>query len=67
MMKAIFEYDRNTGMVTDSVGITFCMLGFVPFEDDDASKTTDIDGMIKLKNAGFTAEEIIAMKKAGIA
>lgn len=68
-MKAIFEYEKVSGAITDSTGIVVYMAGMIPFEDEEkeASQSNDIDGMIKLKNAGFTAEEIIAMKKAGIA
>lgn len=65
-MKVIFDYDQHTGLVTSSNGMTFCMMGLIPFSEEEASKPTDIDGMIKLKSDGFTSEEIIEIKKAGI-
>ena len=67
-MKALFEFNASNGLITDSNGVTAYMLGALPFsEEAEVNQTSDIDDMIKLKNAGFTTEEIIAMKKAGIA
>lgn len=66
-MKVIFEYNSGTGEIKDSAGVSIFMIGMTPFTSEDKeAQSTDIDGMIKLKNAGFTAEEIIEMKKAGI-
>ena len=65
-MKALFKYNSATGEIEDCNGLSAFMTGMVPF-DNEENQVTDIDGMIKLKNAGFTADEIIAMKKAGIA
>lgn len=66
-MKAIFEYDSVTGQITDKNGLNTYMLGMVPFENEKESSENSISDIIKLKNAGFTADEIMQMKKLGIA
>ena len=66
-MKAIFEYDSVTGQITDKNGLNTYMLGMVPFKNEKESSENSISDIIKLKNAGFTADEIMQMKKLGIA
>ena len=64
MGKAYLNYDPLTGIITDVSGnIVTTMSGYVPVTIDDSSS---VDEMIKLKNAGFTAQEIIEMRKAGL-
>jgi len=66
MSQKYLKYDVTTGNITDNNGIPVTtMMGFIPivFEDE---KSTSIDDMIKLKNSGFTAEEVIAIKKANL-
>lgn len=53
-------YDKNNALVTTS------MLGYDPIEIDSKPESTSIDNMIKLKNAGFTAEEVINITKANL-
>ena len=52
-------YDKNNALVTS-------MLGYDPIEIDSKPESTSIDNMIKLKNAGFTAEEVINITKANL-
>jgi len=66
-MKAIFEYDSVTGQITDKNGLSTYMLGMAPFESEKESSENSISDIIKLKNAGFTTDEIVQMKKLGIA
>ena len=66
-MKVIVEYNAVTGEIKDAAGGAVFLCGMIPFDEIEQAQVNDIDGMIKLKNAGFTADEIIAMKKAGIA
>lgn len=60
------KYDKNTGEVRslDDLYIGICM-GIEKFEDDKDEKVT-IDEVVKLKEAGFTSEEIIEMHKKGV-
>ena len=65
MDKKYLSYDTETGNVTDGNGILVAsLMGFIPVKIE--SKSTSIDDMIKLKNSGFTAEEVIAIKKANL-
>ena len=58
-------YDVATGNVTDAAGLVLISYsGATPVEVEN--KTTSVDDMIKLKNSGFTAEEVIAIKKANL-
>ena len=64
-MKKTLEYDYVTGVMTDKSNFvvgTYC--GVISFDDEQSS--TSVDDMIKLKNSGFTAEEVIAIKKANL-
>lgn len=59
------EYNESTGNIYDSNKLLVCnMPGFTGIEIKESS---DVDNLIKLKNARFTAEEIIQIKKAGLA
>ena len=58
------KYEPSTGNITDANGtLVSTMPGFIPIE---VEQSTGVDDIIKLKNAGFTAEEIIAIKKASL-
>ena len=61
------KYDPATGNITDNLGaLVTTMSGWIPVEIDSKPESTSIDDMIKLKNSGFTAEEVIAIKKANL-
>lgn len=63
-MKQYLEYDPASGVILDSVGtVVHTIPGFSPIQLETNNKVNDV---IKLKDAGFTADEIIAMKKAGV-
>ena len=67
MKQQYLKYDPNTGNITDDTGMmVFCYLGALSFSIEDKKESTSIDDMIKLKNSGFTAEEVIAIKKANL-
>ena len=60
------KYDELTGQIIDANNILVInMVGFAGIEIKEESSTS-IDDMIKLKNSGFTAEEVIAIKKANL-
>lgn len=62
--KIVLLYDDTTHMVYDSnemyVG---CLTTIKPFETIEAKQGVNIDDLVKLRNAGFTAEEIIELKR----
>lgn len=61
-MKTYLNYDESTGAVTDKNGLVITTFaGAVAVK---IKESTSVDDMIKLKNSGFTAEEVIAIKKA---
>ena len=65
-MSVYLKYNEGSGNITDANGtLVSCFKGFKGV-DVDENKSTSIDDMIKLKNSGFTAEEVIAIKKANI-
>ncbi len=60
MKKITLNFDPATGSVTDAKGMYIGMnLTLTPVEGG----TVEVDVLVKLKNAGFTAEEIIEMKR----
>jgi len=65
MTQKYLHYDLLSGSITDATGMNIATyVGAAPVEVE--SKGTSIDDMIKLKNSGFTAEEVIAIKKANL-
>ena len=64
-MKVLLEYDPVSGVIKDKSNCAVgTWAGLVSFEQESTS--TSVDDMIKLKNSGFTAEEVIAIKKANL-
>jgi hypothetical protein len=63
-MKAIFDYDPPSGKITDSLGLCIYMSGMQPFPSDSGTSIaeTRVDGIVKLKAAGFTVEEIMNLR-----
>ena len=56
-MKTIFEYDEQTGLITDAKGMCITMIGMTGFEPD--VKPTPVLDLIK---QGVTPDEIIKLK-----
>ncbi len=56
-MKTIFEYDENTGWITDKNGLMIMMLGMKGFEPE--KETPPVLEMIK---QGVTPDELIKLK-----
>jgi hypothetical protein len=60
----VLSWDAETGMVYDArdtyVG---CNLNLEPTGDAEASTRTQIEDLVKLRNAGFTTDEIIELKR----
>ena len=66
-MNNYLKYDVLTGMVTDGTGaLVTTLAGVIPVKIEELQSSTSIDDMIKLKNSGFTADEVIAIKKANL-
>jgi len=65
MKQQYLKYDPISGMITDASNtLVTTLCGFGPVDIEEQG--TSIDDMIKLKNSGFTAEEVIAIKKANL-
>lgn len=63
--KHYLEYDPVSGNITDDNGSLIASHpAFIPVKVETGSDGTE--NIIKLKDAGFTAEEIILLKKAGL-
>jgi hypothetical protein len=58
----ILEWDTETGFLYDSKNLYIgSNLTIVPFEPD--TKSTSIEDLVKLRNAGFATDEIIELKR----
>ena len=70
-MKVILNYDQSTGMVHDNIG-TYIGTWSNPTDLEGHKETgaaddqSIIESIVRLKNAGFDAEEIIEIKKNGL-
>lgn len=62
--KIVLNYDDTTHMVYDANELYIgCNSSIKPFEMAEAKQGVDIDDLVKLRNAGFTTEEIIELKR----
>lgn len=62
--KIVLEYDDSTGFVYDSTGLYIgTNLSLKPFDATDEKASVPIDDLVKLRNAGFTTDEIIELKR----
>ena len=66
-MKILINYEPLTGNITSDTGLvvaTYVGLNHLEHKEKEVSST--VDDLIKLKNSGFTAEEVIEIKKADL-
>ena len=62
--KIVLSFDDSTGFVYDANEIYIgSNLQLKPFEVTDEKSGVPIDDLVKLRNAGFTTEEIIELKR----
>ena len=62
--KIVLEFDETNGMVYDANQLYIgCNLSLKPFDATDEQRGVPIDDLVKLRNAGFTTEEIIELKR----
>lgn len=62
--KIVLEYETETGFIYDSVNMYVgSNMALKPFEESKSSTGVPIDDLVKLKNAGFTTDEIIELKR----
>lgn len=66
MKKVILGYDPQTGSITDINGYCVATYSGLLYEEATEKETDVVHEMIKLKNAGFTAEEIVLFKNEGV-
>lgn len=65
MAKVLLNYDIQTGTLTSEKGaIVGTWTGLPVYEKP--KENSKVEDMIKLKNSGFTAEEVIEMGKVGL-
>lgn len=67
-MKITLDYNETTGELSDSgVIITNIGIGFI-FSEQAKSKIEEssVHDLVKLKDAGFNAQEIMQMKREGL-
>jgi len=61
-MKIVLEYDEMLGQIKDDQGtVILTWPGLQGHELDES--TYDIEGLIKLKNAGFTTDDIVELRR----
>lgn len=64
--KVIVEYDESTGQICDAIGTPiFTWPGLQHFGEAQDSGVSVRD-VIKLKEGGFSAEEIVTMRDGGV-
>lgn len=62
--KIVLEFDETNGMVYDANQLYIgCNIALKPFDATDAPRGVPIDDLVKLRNAGFTTDEIIELKR----
>jgi hypothetical protein len=62
--KIVLEFDESNGMVYDANQIYIgSNLSIKPFDATDEPRGVPIDDLVKLRNAGFTTDEIIELKR----
>jgi hypothetical protein len=62
--KIVLNYDDTNHMVYDANDMYVGSLATIePFEMTEAKQGVNIDDLVKLRNAGFTTEEIIELKR----
>lgn len=65
-MKVVIDYDPASGNMTDAKGAYVgSWMGLESF-GEELSTNDPVEDIVKLKNSGFTAEDIVAMKKGGV-
>jgi len=62
-VKVIAEYNSETGMIADMHGADFFVGLSIEFIDAPDSQKLDIENLVKLKNAGFTTDEIVELSR----
>ena len=63
-MKVIAEYNSETGMIADMHGAEFFIGPLIEFiYASDSTKSNNIENLVKLKNAGFTTDEIVELSR----
>lgn len=62
--KIVLELETETGFIYDSAGMYVgSSMTMKPFEESKFSTGVPIDDLVKLRNAGFSTDEIIELKR----
>lgn len=66
-MKIVLDYDKDTGEIKDpDNGVTVATWVGLAHHIAKESEGVEVSDLVALKEAGYTAEEIIELKKKGI-
>lgn len=66
LKKVVVEYDESTGQVYDAIGTPIIMWAGLQHFGEAQDSGVSVRDVIKLKEAGFSAEEIVTMKDGGV-
>ncbi len=62
--KIVLNFDDATGFIYDANDLYIASnLSLKPFDSIDGKSSVPIDDLVKLRNAGFTTDEIIELKR----
>jgi hypothetical protein len=64
MVKVLLDYDHTTGMIYHAGAFLITKMGLV--EHVETTRKLSIAEVIKLKDAGFTADEIVILGREGV-
>ncbi len=66
-LKVVLNYDPATGSISDKLGChIFNWMNLAYDEVPQSNSTTEINDLIKLKESGFTVEEITSLRDRGL-
>ena len=65
-MKIELNYEPTTGQISGNSGEMICMWPGLEQHEAKSAKGEGVEGIVKLKDAGFTTEDIIALSSREI-
>ena len=68
-MKVLLDYEPASGQLSNCGVYIATFIGLNEYKESEPPadvESNNIDSMVKLKNSGFTAKEVIEISKAGL-
>jgi hypothetical protein len=65
-MKIVLGYDPILGNILDKNGVHLCTFYNLQDHEQEEKTGVDVNQLVKLKVAGFTVDEIVALKDRGL-